>query len=147
MKKSELAKIQIEKAIDLFCIEKDYASAITLAGAAEEMLGNILRSKNKDGILAELHPWFEDRYDKNIKFAELAKGANEVRDELKHGHENPDPDFDVNVSVSICAQMIMRALVNYPRVVGSPTEKMKQCHRWIQENYESIFSDWNERNK
>ena len=54
IEKSELAKIQIEKAIDLFLVESDYVCSLTLAGAAEEMLGNILYKSNKDNVLAEL---------------------------------------------------------------------------------------------
>jgi hypothetical protein len=85
------------------------------------LLGNILRFKKEKIILSELHPCFEDHYDAKLKFSELANGANEVRDELKHGHKNPNPDYDVDVSVAICAQMIMRALVNYPQVAAMPS--------------------------
>ena len=142
MKKSELARLQIEKAIDLYLEEGDYASSITLAGAAEEMLGNILRETGKEHILAKLHPWFNERYDTSISFSELAKGANEVRDELKHGHVNSSIDFEVEITLAYCTQMLQRALLNYLWAVGEPTEKMKLCAKYISVNYELLFSEW-----
>ena len=144
MKKSELARVQIEKAIDLYLEEGDYASSITLAGAAEEMLGNILRATGKEHILAKLHPWFNEHYDTSISFSELVKGANEVRDELKHGHVNSNIDFEVEITLAYCTQMLQRALLNYLWAVGEPTEKMKWCAKYISVNYELLFSEWSE---
>lgn len=141
MKKSDLAKSQIEKAIDLF-LEGEYAPSITLAGAAEEMLGNILHQKGKDNILAQLHPWFNDHYGTNLKFSELAKGANEIRDELKHGHLNPSIDYEIEITLAYCTQMLLRALHNYSLAVGTSSEKMKWCATYISVNYDLLFSEW-----
>lgn len=143
MKKSDLAKIQIEKAIDLF-YEKNYPCSITLAGAAEEMLGNILRKNGGTNILEELHPWFNERYSTDISFSELAQGANEIRNELKHGHSCPDINHEVEVSLGYCTQMLQRAYVNYSRAVGMPSEKMALFGRYILENEKELFSEWSE---
>lgn len=142
--KIELARLQIEKAISLFIDEKDYVCSLTLAGAAEEMLGNMLRTQGKDNVLADLHPWFKDKYKSEISFSDLAKGANVIRDELKHGHENPDPAHGVEISKPIAAQMLMRALVNYTRVAGSPTESMIHAKQWLDSHYKEIFGEWTE---
>ena len=60
MRKIDIAKMQIETAIEYLMKDANLACAITLAGAAEEMLGNILASQGKNHILADLHPWFEE---------------------------------------------------------------------------------------
>lgn len=143
MKKSELAKLQIEKAIDLF-YENNFPCSITLAGAAEEMLGNILRKNGEENILGELLPWFNERYNTEMSFSELAKGANEIRDELKHGHSYPDINHEVEVSLAYCTQMLQRAYVNYSRAVGIPTEKMALFGRYVTENEKELFSEWSE---
>ncbi len=51
--KLELAKVQLEKAIELFLEESDYACSITLAGASEEILGKLLIAKGKKPELKE----------------------------------------------------------------------------------------------
>lgn len=140
--KLELAEIQINKAIDLFVNEADYVCALTLAGAAEEMLGNILHQNGEDNILAELLPWFKENHDPDVTFAKLARGANETRDELKHGHNNPDPGFKVDVSQAICGQMLMRAIVNYKNIAPEPPEKMIAFYHWVNERQDEIFSNW-----
>jgi len=142
LSKLDLAKIQIEKAIDLFVGESDFVCALTLAGAAEEMLGNILQKRGELHILAELLPWYQSEHDANITFAKLAKGANEARDELKHGHENPDPNHLVEVSKPLCGQMLMRAIVNYKRVAPEPTDKMIKFYHWVKDRQEEIFKEW-----
>jgi hypothetical protein len=142
LSKSELARIEIEKAIDLFILEKDYVCSLTLAGAAEEMLGNILNKNGNENILAELLPWFKEKHDPNITYRKLAKGANETRDELKHGHENPDPAYEVEVSEPLAAQMLMRALVNYKNMEIKPTQKMNEFYGWVKEREDEIFLKW-----
>jgi len=140
--KLKLAEIQIEKAIDLFVNEEDYVCSLTLAGAAEEMLGNILHKNGEENILAELLPWYQEKHDPNITFSKLAKGVNETRDELKHGHANPDPNYEVDISKPLCGQMLMRALVNYKAVAKDPTNKMIEFYHWIKERESEVFSEW-----
>ena len=140
--KSDLAKIQIERAIDLFINERDFVCTITLAGAAEEMLGNILHLTGEESILAELLPWFQETYDTNLTFGQFSKGANEVRNELKHGHQNPDLEHVVDISEALAAQMLMRSLVNYKNAQLEPTEAMYEFHAWIKVREQEILSNW-----
>ncbi|NMP32550.1 hypothetical protein HII17_13370 [Thalassotalea sp. M1531] len=140
--KTELAIIQIERAIDLFIDERDFVSTLTLAGAAEEMLGNILHANGMENILAELHPWFQEKYDSDASFGQFARKANEIRNELKHGHSFPDLEHKVEVSEPLAAQMLMRALVNYKNFDLEPTVKMWKFVSWLKEREEEIFSNW-----
>ena len=63
--KKEIALHQIETALRLFFEQGDLFSVITLAGAAEEILGHLLQDRGADpgnpglfgSILSILHPW------------------------------------------------------------------------------------------
>ena len=44
----DIAERQLERAIVLFLDDKDYVSALTLAGAAEEILGKLLNKAGKE---------------------------------------------------------------------------------------------------
>ena len=78
----------------------------------------------------------------SVTYARLAKGANETRDELKHGHSYPDLSHQVEVSQPLAAQMIIRALVNYKYALKKPSDKMIFFYHWIQENEQKVFSEW-----
>jgi hypothetical protein len=97
--KKEIAKIQLEKAIDCFIHEKDMVSAITLAGASEELLGNIIREN--DGKYA-LEMAFDSLRVDCEKFQDFRNTANKVRNELKHSRDNPSLDSIVEVYVDDC---------------------------------------------
>lgn len=55
--KSEPARIQLERAIELFFGEADYISVITLAGASEEITRNILEREEKTPSADKLKEW------------------------------------------------------------------------------------------
>ena len=142
MKKIEIATLQIDTAIDLY-FEGNYACSITLAGAAEELLGTILSHTGELTILAELHPWYREKYSTNISYSELSKGVNEVRNELKHSHTNPDLEFDVEVTAPHAMQMLQRAVINYLRACSAHTEKMYSFKEYVEKNYDNVFAEWN----
>ncbi len=54
IKKIDIALVQLETAIDLFLYKCNYICAATLAGAAEEILGAIVRRSGKPNALDEL---------------------------------------------------------------------------------------------
>ena len=49
--KQQVAEHQLERALRLFLDERDYVSAITLAGASEEILGRLLAKEGKEHAL------------------------------------------------------------------------------------------------
>jgi hypothetical protein len=141
MKKIEIATVQIETAIDLYYLE-NYASAITLAGAAEELLGSILNHNSELTILAELVPWYKDEYKTEISFKDLSSGMNEVRNELKHSHTYPDLNYEVEVTEPHAMQMLQRSIVNYMRACQGYTEKMYAFKEYYLKHANHIFSEW-----
>ena len=49
----DIAEIQLTRAIKLFFKDQDYISSLTLAGAAEEILGALVRKSGKKHALDE----------------------------------------------------------------------------------------------
>jgi hypothetical protein len=52
--RSDLALFQLETALRLFAEGKDFASVITLAGAADEIFGNLLGAKGQESSIESL---------------------------------------------------------------------------------------------
>lgn len=50
-KLTEVAWIQLRRALSLFMSDGEYVSALTLAGAAEEILGVLLRREDRDAAI------------------------------------------------------------------------------------------------
>ena len=134
--KQDIAIIQIERSIDLFLNHKDYISAISLAGAAEEMLGNIAKAQGSESLLGSLYPHFSDEFG---KFSVFSEKVNYVRNELKHSRENPELLACIDIDELDCALMMYRAIVIYPMVTGATTPAMQRCWAYLQENHSRIF--------
>lgn len=134
--KKEVAKIQLEKAVDCFVHERDMVSSITLAGASEELLGNIIRENDGKHALEIVFDSSEMNYE---KYQEFRDAANNIRNELKHSRDNPNLDGIVEVYIDDCAQILFRALYQYPLATGETTEKMQEGWYFILNNYSRIF--------
>lgn len=132
-----ISQIQIDSAIDHFFNDKNYVCTITLSGAAEEILGNILRASGENHVLAEIY----DK-DKGLSFAEFSSLANAVRNELKHSHQNPDPKSKVRVTEADAGRMLMRAIGNFMRVSPLHSENMQLFYKWFSSNPEEILKKW-----
>jgi hypothetical protein len=128
----EIARTQVETAIDLFLSGKDFLAALTLAGAAEDILGKLVQREGKKNMLENLHGWYQETTGEKIGFGEFAKKANFTRNTLKHA--NAENEDEIEVFRWEAVQMIMRALFNYKQLVGNPTEKMLVFNAWLQKN-------------
>jgi hypothetical protein len=125
MDKFAIATEQLTDACDLFSRER-FASALSLAGAAEEVLGSLLRERSAtDGskiktalgervdMIARLKGTSpEDKKEKEALVAFL----NHPRNAAKHlVTEGPSRSFDIRDEAQ---DMIERALLNFRRVTG-----------------------------
>ncbi|MEJ1422113.1 MAG: hypothetical protein Q2484_16470 [Candidatus Sedimenticola sp. (ex Thyasira tokunagai)] len=88
LNKIDIAKQQIERAIDLFLHEQDYISSITLAGAADEVLGKMVDNSGVSSaysgissLMNGIHEELNRELYSNKEFNSLANGA---RNHLKH---------------------------------------------------------------
>ncbi|MFD1710690.1 hypothetical protein FVQ98_16625 [Ottowia sp. GY511] len=85
--KLRIAEIQMDRAIAVLLDDNDLVCAITLAGAAEEIFGNLLAANGESGWMTDVitdtvnmgkslgHQW---------KFGDIKWEANWFRNELKH---------------------------------------------------------------
>ena len=127
----EIAKRQLNRSIKLFLNEKDFVSSITLAGAAEELLGKILE---KDGKTNALKKAIESNLSINgidensleAKKRNVEKGIanllNEYKNRMKHYSEE-DSYFSVDY---FAVDIINRAMENYYHVIYEEKSEMLQ---------------------
>lgn len=127
----EVAHRQLERAIALFMDEQDFVSALTLAGAAEEILGKLLVEQGKSHWLESIsvaalvvlgfpkteHESPEAREAKR----EIANIANFHKNRLKHINVEGTMTFLVNEKA---AEMIDRAISNYLELTKRETGAM-----------------------
>lgn len=129
LQKTEIARREIETAIDLFLKDQDFISALDLAGAAEEILGVLLRRAGTANMLQHLHEWYKATYDHNISFGDFARNANFTRNTLKHASSADEDEVEVHRWKTV--QMLMRALYNWKALSLQPTPKMLEFNAWI----------------
>lgn len=139
--KRRISEIQIGRAIKVLTEAADEISAITLAGAAEEILGQKLRKAGMPCALDHDLAFNKRMWSFAAKRAQVAgqkmiipddralrDGANRARNELKHLSEGRPL---VAIFDHEAEEMIIRALHNYCRVYGSlPPQKFVQT--WLE---------------
>jgi hypothetical protein len=125
--KKELARSQLNVALRLYMAGEEYPSVITLAGAAEEILGKVVSElglkpalKRALGELLEAHRTIWGQEAKETDYAQLRTRA---RNEMKHRCSGADVSLDYEKE---SAQLISRALENYLLCFGSPHPEQQQ---------------------
>jgi len=127
----EVAERQLERSVVLFLDEKDYVSSLTLAGAAEEILGKLLNKEGKEhwldsiskGALRALgfrKKTFETPEAKKAK-KEIANISNYHKNRMKHYNDDGTITFAVDIEA---ADMIDRAISNYFKLTQRETGAM-----------------------
>lgn len=126
--KQEIALAQIQRALDCYQQQFDYISAITLAGAAEEMCGVRLEGKNKCSsalsnqilVLREIEKKLYSSSSTEEKWNEY---LNKPRNEIKHWREASilKLTFDWKKEAH---NMLDRAISNYMGLYGDVTNEM-----------------------
>ncbi len=127
--KLEVARVQLERALALYLRESDFVSAITLAGASEEILGKLLEQCGKKHALSALIEasveYARVVQDRKAKPEVFAKLANEVRNGLKHITDGQP----VLISQKAATEILDRAIENYFALTGNLTSSMDQFFR------------------
>ena len=132
LSKLDIAKLQIERALVLMLDEKDYVSAITLAGASEEITGTLLRKRERLSAYDQMKTGFERIFHflhghapLDGSFNELANG---VRNGLKHYQDGDALRFDPE---DAAADILDRAVSNLWALTSEESrnmERFKQYH-------------------
>ena len=132
--KLEVATRQLDVAIRLF-LEGDYLSSLTLAGAAEEILGRLSEKAGLPVAVDQIAKFHWDDMDASLQESErkriLLRVLNGPRNSAKHANDPEEAEFDVDPDFSL--QMIMRAMP-MARSLGSPLSREDDMVR-IVSNY------------
>lgn len=135
-----LAKGQLDTALELFLDEKNYSSAITLAGAAEEIFGRSLALSGSKSAL-------DSSYESMAEFHTMLHGTelnrksyiakeNFARDALKHLQNDKGPTITIDLEEAAC-WMLVRAIQN-GRKLNFEFERFRDFDNWFYENIVGI---------
>jgi len=109
----QAAQAQLERALALYLDERDYLSAITLAGAADEVLGKMLEAAGGKHRLHQeasaMHVVSLSLGGDVVSKKEAIEALNQVRDWLKHYKDGAILSFDARLAAR---EMLERAVAN-----------------------------------
>ena len=125
LSKLEIAKRQLEVAAQLYVDGADYLAVITLAGAAEEILGKLLR-RTEQKCMADHIVELDKKLTGGRPFNVVSDEVNRARNALKHARDQSE-DL-VKIEPGEATAMIGRALLNFVRLVGQPTTVMQVAY-------------------
>ena len=125
LSKLEIAKRQLEVAAQLYVDGADDLAVITLAGAAEEILGKLLR-RTEQKCMADHIVELDKKLTGGRPFNVVSDEVNRARNALKHARDQSE-DL-VKIESGEAAAMFGRALLNYVRLVGQPTPVMQVAY-------------------
>lgn len=124
--KFEVAKIQLVKAIELFCSQESLP-AITLAGAAEEILGKLVKKGGGTNALEEeikdQCELYQTVFGCSGEPREFATLMNNSRNELKHLMSGNQLEFNLEEEA---VNLIQRAIDNFQKLEPGPNTVFQQ---------------------
>ena len=132
----DLAREQLELAIELFLSGRSDVAALTLAGAAEEVLGQAVKHKGgetaMDSAFETTSHFHRLLHGQELKWKDFADSENEARNAAKH-MRNPAEEA-ITVDMRRAAQwMIVRACGNSDRLDLPRMEGMAVFDNWFYE--------------
>ena len=112
IRKLDIAVKQLETAIDVFVDRGDYICSITLAGAAEEILGKLIERNGKHPSVDELCASLILKYAPTADAKHIRdQYLNKARNSLKHANHVNEDEIEIEVEQEAMS-MIIRALNN-----------------------------------
>lgn len=108
--KIEIAKRQLDVAIDILRADGDYLAIITLAGAAEEILGALVKRQNKLAVVDHLIE-LDCKLSGGREFDVVNHEINGIRNALKHANHSNEDEIEVEHSDAVA--ILSRAVANY----------------------------------
>ena len=133
----DLAKEQLEVALEMFLKRSSFVSALTLAGAAEEILGKTLIQRGEKTTLQHEYPLIkpvEDLFRKKpYSWSEFIEKKNRVRNAAKHIKNASEATVTADIEDE-ALWMIVRACDNHARLGLEPTPLMQEFEEWFYKN-------------
>ena len=109
--KLDAARIQLDYSIEHF-FSGNLTCAVTLAGAAEDILASLLKSAGEQSSFEYLHDWYQKTYNIQISERDFSRQiANSARNWLKHANNDTNSHYDIMKQDSIL--ILMRAVPCY----------------------------------
>ena len=125
--KFEIAEQQLFQAVELYLAGNHLVSAVTLAGAAEEILGELVRRRGGKTALDEkvevLCKMFEFAFKKSANPKDFINLRNNARNELKHIRTADFIELDLEEEA---VKLLDRAISNYKKLKPGPTKKCNE---------------------
>ncbi|NOH95512.1 hypothetical protein [Vibrio sp. 99-70-13A1] len=120
--KQDLAIDHLNLALSLYVKNENMASVIHLAGAAEEMLGKIVRFTNKenakDALFRQMHTWWQQVLNTDTpKNSVLDKTVLNAKNTVKHINGKDDLTVELDLKKQ-ARQLLDRAVENYHKIPG-----------------------------
>ena len=133
----DLAKEQLDVALELFLSSRSMVSALTLASAAEEILGKALQHCGSKSSLQMSHetiviPMTHLRK-KRYTIEQFSCEQNAARNAAKHMGRSSETTLTADLE-DAAMQMIVRAYDNYCRLGFDRTQRMDDFEQWFQKN-------------
>ena len=121
--KKEIARHQIDTALELFFEKKDILSIITLAGAGEEIIGKLLKRARKSNTMDDIidigKKIMKENWNKKLL---SSSGINGIRNNLKHADYPNEDELEINFNYVLL--MLARAVWNYNALDHDPSPLM-----------------------
>ena len=127
--KKEIAKRQIETALELFFEQKDFLSVITLAGASEEILGSLLRRVGKRSMMDHLVDLDKHMSGVGRDSKVVNEEVNGIRNSLKHANNPAEDELEVDPEHAVA--MLARAVANYTSLESDVTPAMYRLYEHL----------------
>lgn len=128
--KKEIAKRQIETALDIFFSGGDLVSIITLAGAGEEILGALLRRAGKHAMMDHIVKLDKQLTGTGRPFNVVNEESNGIRNALKHANNPLEDELEVDPEHAVA--LLARAIANYAALESDLTPQMNRFYEHLQ---------------
>jgi len=130
----EMAKRQLETAIELYFRGTDMYSVITLAGAADEVFGQALLVEGRKPRLNDLSKSIAEIYKKlygtEITEKSVVERANHARNALKHWSESQPLEVEFDV-LEEAKDMLERGVANHWALYGELSTQMERFEQEV----------------
>jgi hypothetical protein len=129
--KLDIAREQLRTAVMLYCSGRDRFSAITLAGAADVILSQLLPSEGKENFSDLLMKKEADATGSMPKPAAHGKAINDMLmiNAMKHMDPGDDDHLDMDVRISGLAT-VTKAVANYVKLCGDNADFVEVLRCW-----------------
>jgi hypothetical protein len=139
--KLDLAVDQLNIALELFLSGRSYVAALTLAGAAEEILGQALSQRDQQNALQMKFDTtsvvYEELHRKPLAWKHFADGENYAKNGAKHMRSLSESTISVDL-YEAALWMLVRACSNYGALDLPRTAHMDRFDDWFYEHVVGI---------